>query len=172
MPFIIYPQANGQVAVLFPSTNAMKSVEVIEGIPVLDEEGNPTGKTNTITREEQVPMTIEDIALKDVPEGLPFKIVDSLDIDNDYFNAFDYSEGSGAEVNIDKAKVIHLDKFREARTPKLQKLDVDYMRALEVEDSVKASQIAIAKQELRDVTKITLPDTLPEIKEVWPTILN
>jgi hypothetical protein len=112
-------------------------------------------------------------AVKDVPSETPYAIIDSLEgIDNDYFNAYDYSEEAGAEVNIDKAKEIHLDKFRAARTPKLQKLDVDYMKAIEVEDSVAASAIAIQKQELRDVTKITLPDTLPEIKETWPDILN
>jgi len=117
-------------------------------------------------------LSIEEIAAKDVPEGLPYKIVDSLDIDNDYFNAYEFHPEDGAEVNIDKAKAIHLDKLRSARAPKLAKLDVDYMRALEVKDSVKASQIAIAKQELRDVTRITLPDTLPEIKEVWPPCLD
>jgi hypothetical protein len=110
--------------------------------------------------------------IKDVPAGLPYKIVESLDIDNDYFNAYDFSEEAGAEVNISKAQLIQLDKFRKARTPKLAKLDVDYMKAIEAENSVKASQIAIAKQELRDVTKTPLPDTLPEIKAVWPTILN
>jgi hypothetical protein len=110
--------------------------------------------------------------IKDVPEGVPYKIVDSLDLDNDYFNAYDYSEESGAEVNIDKAKAIHLDKFRAARKPLLSKLDVDYMKAIEVEDSVAASAIAVQKQELRDITKIELPDTLPEIKETWPEILN
>jgi hypothetical protein len=135
MPFIIYPQPNGQVAVIIPCG------------------------------------AIED-CIKDVPEGVPYKIVDSLDLDNDYFNAYDYSEGSSAEVNIDKAKAIHLDKFRAARAPKLQKLDVDYMKAIEVEDHEAAAAIAVAKQELRDITKIPLPDTLPEIKETWPEILN
>jgi hypothetical protein len=114
---------------------------------------------------------VED-CIKDVPADTPYKIVDSLDIDNDYFNAYDYSEESGAVVNIDRAQSLHLDKFREARKPILSKLDVDYMKAIEVEDSVKASAIAVQKQELRDVTKIPLPDTLPEIKEVWPEILS
>jgi hypothetical protein len=135
MPFITYPQPNGQVAVIIPA-----------------------GDVND--------------AIKDVPANTPYKIVDTIDIDNDYFNAYDYSEGSGAEVNIDKAKALHLDKFREARKPLLSKLDVDYMKAIEVEDSTKASEIAVAKQELRDVTKIELPDTLEEIKATWPEILN
>jgi hypothetical protein len=114
---------------------------------------------------------IED-CIKDVPEGVPYKIVDSLEVDNDYFNAYAFSEETGVEVNIDKAKQIHLDKFREARKPILSKLDVDYMKAIEVEDSVAASAIAVQKQELRDVTKLPLPDTLPEIKATWPDILN
>jgi hypothetical protein len=111
-------------------------------------------------------------AIKDVPAGASYAVVDSLEnVDNDYFNGFVYADGA-AVADIAACKSIHLDRFRAARTPLLAKLDIDYMRALEVEDSVKASAIAVAKQELRDVTKTPLPDTLPEIKAVWPTILN
>lgn len=114
---------------------------------------------------------VED-CIKDVPEGAPYAIVDSLEgVDNDYFDGFVYADGE-AVADIARCKSIHLDKFRAARVPKLQKLDVDYMKAIETEDSVKAAQIAVQKQELRDVTKTPLPDTLPEIKEVWPDILN
>ena len=111
-------------------------------------------------------------AIKDVPAGVEYAVVDDLgSLDNDYFDAFEY-ENLGISCNIDKAKAIHLDKFRVARTPLLARLDVDYMKAIEVEDSVAASAIAVKKQALRDVTKTPLPDTLPEIKEVWPDILN
>lgn len=110
--------------------------------------------------------------IKDVPSGVEYAVVDDLgDLDNEYFDAFEYAN-LGLHCNIEKAKKIHLDKFRAARTPKLSALDVDYMKAIETEDSVKAAEIAIQKQELRDVTKTPLPDTLPEIKEVWPEILN
>jgi predicted metal-dependent hydrolase len=139
MPFITYPQPNGQVAVIIPADPSL---------------------------------SIEEIAAKDVPEGLPYKIVDSLEIENDYFNAYEFHADNGAEVNIDKAKQIHLDKFRAARAPKLAALDVQYLKAIETEDSVKASEIAVKKQELRDVTKTPLPETLGEIKAVWPEILN
>jgi hypothetical protein len=111
-------------------------------------------------------------AIKDVPEGVEYAVVDDLgDLDNDYFDAFDY-ENMGISCNIDKAKAIHLEKFREARKPLLESLDVQYMKALESNDSVKAVKIAEKKQELRDVTKIPIPNTLPEIKAVWPEILN
>jgi hypothetical protein len=111
-------------------------------------------------------------AIKDVPAETPYAIVDSLEgVDNDYFNGFVYADGA-AVADIAACKSIHLDRFRAARAPKLAALDVQYMKAIEVEDSVKASAIAVAKQELRDVTKIPLPDTLEEIKEVWPSILT
>jgi hypothetical protein len=111
-------------------------------------------------------------AIKDVPQGTPYKIVEALDIDDSYFNAYEYNEEAGAEVNIDKAKVLHLDKFRSARAPKLTALDVAFMRAVEQADADKQAEIAAAKQELRDVTKVELPETLEEIKAVWPEILN
>jgi hypothetical protein len=135
MPFITYPQANGQFAVIIPTGD------------------------------------VQD-CLKDVPANTPYKIVDSLDIDDSYFNSYDYSEETGAVLNMDKAKAIRLDQFREARKPLLEALDVDYMRALEVEDSVAAAAIAVRKQELRDVTKLPLPDSLDELKAFLPSALN
>jgi len=110
--------------------------------------------------------------IKDVPSETPYAIVDSLEgIDNEYFDAFVYSEGE-AVADIAVCKSIHLDKFRAARTPLLAKLDVDYMKAMEQADAAKQAEIAVSKQALRDVTKTPLPETLPEIKEVWPSILN
>jgi hypothetical protein len=111
-------------------------------------------------------------AIKDVPAGVEYKIVESVDIDNDYFNAYEFDAESGAKVNIDKAKSIHLDKFRAARAPKLAKLDIDFMKAVEANDEEKKAEIIAAKQALRDVTLTTLPDDLAGIKATWPDILN
>jgi len=111
-------------------------------------------------------------AIKDVPEGVEYAVVNDLGpLDDEYFNAFEYQD-LGITCNINKAKAIHLDKFREARKPLLESLDVQYMRALETEDTVKAAEIAVKKQELRDITKIQLPETLSEIKATWPEILT
>jgi hypothetical protein len=119
-----------------------------------------------------IPTGDVNACIKDVPAEAPYAIVESLEgIDNDYFDAFVYEDGK-AVVDISKAKLIHLDKFRKARSPKLAKLDVDYMKAIEVDNSVAASAIAVRKQELRDVTKTPLPDTLAELKSTWPEILN
>ena len=75
-------------------------------------------------------------------------------------------------VDINAAKEIWKDKFREVRKPILEKLDVEYMRALEVRDIQKQQQIATKKQQLRDITNTPLPDDLESIKNTWPAILN
>lgn len=116
--------------------------------------------------------TIEEIAARDVPFGCSYTIIDSVDIDDDYFDAYEFHPELGAEINIDKAKAIHLDKWRVARVPKLAALDVEFMRAVEKADTAKQAEIAAQKQALRDVTLTPLPDTLPEIKATWPEILS
>jgi hypothetical protein len=110
-------------------------------------------------------------AIKDLPEGVEYKIVESVDIDNDYFNAYEFDAETGAKVNLDKAKDIHLDKFRAARAPKLAKLDIEFMKAVEANDEEKKAEIIAAKQALRDVTLTPLPDDLAGIKATWPNIL-
>jgi hypothetical protein len=76
-------------------------------------------------------------------------------------------------VNLDKAKAIWKDKWREARKPKLEALDLAYMRATETKDNAEIARIIAEKQELRDVTDTPISGTTPEeIKAVWPEILN
>ena len=111
-------------------------------------------------------------AIKDVPAGVEYKIVDSVDIDNDFFNAYEFDAETGAKINIVKAKDIQLNKFRNARTPLLAKLDLDYMRADEQGNLELKKEIASKKQALRDITKTELPDTLEGIKNTWPEILK
>lgn len=111
-------------------------------------------------------------AIKDVPKNTLYKIVSSLNIDNDYFNAYEFDETDGAKVNLEKMKEIHKDKWRIARKPKLEKLDIDFMKAVEIGDSNKQSEIATQKQALRDVTLIDLPNDFNGIKSTWPDILN
>jgi len=107
-------------------------------------------------------------------ESVEFLIVDNnnINIDNDYFNAYEFDAETGAKVNIEKAKAIHLDKFRAARAPKLAKLDIDFMKAVEVNNEEKKAEIITAKQALRDVTLTPLPDDLATIKATWPEILG
>jgi len=75
-------------------------------------------------------------------------------------------------INIEKAKDIWRDKWREARRPLLEQLDVQFMRSVEAQDTAEQARIAGLKQQLRDVTLTALPDSVDEIKQVWPAILN
>jgi hypothetical protein len=61
---IIFPTDEGGVAVVIPSPEALET------------------------------MTIEQIAAKDVPNGKPFKIIDTVDVPSDrtFRNAWEYSE--------------------------------------------------------------------------------
>lgn len=111
--------------------------------------------------------------IKDVPAGLPYKIVESINIDSDYFNAYEFEDKAGAIINPDKAKAIWKDKWREARKPLLASLDIEFMKAVESADTAKQAEIAIQKQALRDVTQTEIVGNTPEeIKAVWPSVLN
>ena len=77
-------------------------------------------------------------------------------------------------INLDKAKEIQKNRWRTARIPILEKLDTQFMRAVETGDTAKQQQIATQKQALRDVTTTDLSSvtTPEELKNVWPDILS
>jgi len=54
------------------------------------------------------------------------------------------------EVDMSKARDIHKDNLRAERAPRLEALDVDYMKALEAGSG--AADIAAKKKTLRDIT--------------------
>ena len=78
------------------------------------------------------------------------------------------------EIDMTKAKEIHKGKIREARTPKLQELDVEFQRALE--SGSDTSAIVSKKQALRDApadSAIEAAKTDTELKAQWnKTILG
>jgi len=74
----------------------------------------------------------------------------------------------GITVNITKAKNIWKDKIRVARKPKLESLDVEFVRAQET--SADTSAIVANKKELRDFpAQVDSATTTDEIKAVWDT---
>lgn len=78
------------------------------------------------------------------------------------------------KINVNKAKEIQKDKIREVRKPLLEKLDVEFVRALELGGDT--STIATQKQALRDATNLvteaeitgtTVDEVTTELKEIW-----
>ena len=78
-------------------------------------------------------------------------------------------------VNMGKARVIHMDAIRVVRNAELVDKDVTFMRAVEAGDASAQSTIATEKQVLRDIPATfditTGVDTPEKLKAKWPTEL-
>jgi hypothetical protein len=65
-------------------------------------------------------------------------------------------------INLEKAKGIKKDMLRADRKPLLDKLDIDYMKA--IEQGQDTAEIVAEKQRLRDITKLT--DAVTSVEEL------
>ena len=78
-------------------------------------------------------------------------------------------------VNMAKARIVHLTEIRRVRNAELVAKDVTFMRAVEAGDTSSQSAIATEKQVLRDIPAsfdITTGVTTPEqLKARWPSEL-
>ena len=78
-------------------------------------------------------------------------------------------------VNMTKARAIHLEKIRLVRNAELAKEDITFMRAVEAGDTDTQATIATKKQTLRDIPATfditTGVDTPEKLKAKWPTEL-
>lgn len=109
-------------------------------------------------------MKLED-AMKDIPEGVEYKIVDSSELPED--RTFRNAWGYDLKENIPKSKEIWKDKLRADRKPLLENLDVEYQKADEAGDSARKAEVAAQKQILRDITNLVDGcTTIEEIKSI------
>lgn len=136
---------------------------------------NENGEVLIIIPAPDSGLTIEEIAAKDVPTGVPFNIVDvsELPTDRHFRNAWELN-GSTLSVNMAKARNIHKNNLRGMRVKKFEALDADYMKATEKGDVTAQQVIAQKKQALRDVTidpAIDAATTPDELKAVIPQVL-
>ena len=115
---------------------------------------------------------IEVVAAKDVPEGVPFTIIDASQLPDRYFRAaWEFDGPKGTKVNVEKAKEVQRNVWRKLREKKLAALDVEFMQAVEGSNSNKLRQVSERKQALRDVTQGFIPDDLAQIKNFIPDTL-
>lgn len=142
---------------------------------------NADGGCSVITPAPNSDLTIEEIAAKDVPTGVPFRIVPDAAVpaDRTYRNAW-VADVDGGRVGHDMptAREIHKQHMRAARTPLLGALDTSYLRADELGGPGAAADkrsIAAQKQVLRDVTghpDVAAAQTVAKLKAVWPAVLG
>ena len=82
----------------------------------------------------------------------------------------------GFGIDMAKAREIHKNNIREARTPKLAELDIEFQKALETGAST--TEIVAKKQKLRDapavvdslvITETTVTGITTQLKACWDT---
>ena len=110
-------------------------------------------------------------AIKAVPNGLSYEIVEDSAIPSDrsFRNAWKQNSKT-IETDMTKAKEIHKTNIRNARTPKLLELDVEFQKALETSSST--TDVVNKKKALRDApadSGITSAKTEAELKAQWNT---
>ena len=74
------------------------------------------------------------------------------------------------DINMPKARAIHMENIRIMRNEELVKQDVLFMRAIEEGDTDTQAIIKAKKQELRDIPQTfdLTTDTPEELKQKWP----
>ena len=122
----------------------------------------PADKTN---------LTLDEIKARNCPTDKTIYTVQPSDCptDRSFRDAWSY-DGTNFGVNLTKAKEIHRDNIRNARTPKLAELDVEFQKALETGAST--TDIVTKKQALRDAPADSAIDAATDeagLKAQWNT---
>lgn len=141
MKVIVYDPPDGPTAIVYPSKSWIRS-----------------GRR------------LQDLAAEVVPAGVPYQIVEDRVIPRD--RTFRDAWRRNAEsigVNMTKAREIHREKVRRARKPRLEALDVEQMRRLEM-PGADVSDVAQRKQRLRDMPadpEIENAKSPQALKAIW-----
>lgn len=75
-------------------------------------------------------------------------------------------------ININLAKEIKKNLFREIRSVLFERLDKAFMKALEQDDTERRAYIVNLKNQFRDITEISLPDTEEELINFIPSVFK
>lgn len=132
----------------------------------------------TADQEAQIAAWIQQKDVPSMPDGSVRKsfVVDSAGLNgmNLFFEAWRLTPSGAVVWNKAAADELKRKRFRLLRKPLFEKLDVDFMRALESGDSVLVDSISTKKKELRDVTSIDMSmyDTPETLNEFLPDSLK
>lgn len=118
--------------------------------------------------------TIEQIAQKDVPVGLSYRIAstDALPNNRDFRNAWtDDNPTHTVDVDMGKARDIHMSNIRQAREKKFIELGFPHKLNPELEEAIISTETRAQLQVLRDIPQNLDLDTAAtpdELKAIWP----
>ena len=123
---------------------------------------------------ENCGLTTEEIAEKDLPDGKPYKIMDSSKLPESsiFRDAWVADDNWTISIDMERAREVWRNKIRFARASKWEQLDVAYMKALEISGDV--SEIVEEKIMLRDFPNqesIELSESVEELELICNTSL-
>lgn len=124
-----------------------------------------------ITPAANCPLTIDEIAAKDVPAGKPFRIVDAASIPQDitFIDAWSYS--NNCTVDIAKAKAIVHAKRRAVRAAEFAPLDIEATIPAKAAQAEAARQVVRVKYE--EIQKrIDAASTPEELKQIVVAVIG
>lgn len=141
---------------------------------------NADGGCSVVVPAPNSGLSLEQVISQAVPGGAAYKVVpvEAVPSDRTYRKAWVADVAAGVvSHDMVKAREIHKNFMRAARTPLLAPLDTAYMKADEkgAAGATEKRTIVAQKQTLRDVT--TLPEistaaTVEDLKQVWPVALG
>lgn len=116
------------------------------------------------------------IIKKSIPEGTTYKIIDAtaLPADRTFREAWTVATDKVKE-DLEKAKIIHLNRLRVIRNKQLDKTDILLMKAQEQGTEEDVATLKTDRQALRDMPETTDLSTITKIKdlkEVMPEVLT
>ena len=120
---------------------------------------------------DKTDLTLEEIKIRNCPTTNTIYTVEGKDCptDRSFRDAWTY-DGTNFGVDLAKAKEIHKTRIRDARTPRLAELDVEFQRALE--SSADTTAIVAKKNALRDAPADSAIDAATDVaglKAQWNT---
>lgn len=197
MKSIVFYRADGSVRrIRVPAPNARRRILVSEAeyrdevdteqrpTGLVDGQGNPVMRTVETARRK---MLVKDAVYRDETDA---EMMARLKADNVPADAAETEEVDPAtlpgdrafreawakingrvDVDMPKARTIHMDRIRKARDAKLQSLDGEEMAAQSSGDTSRLTQVRAQKQALRDLPQTLNLDaawTPEELKAIWP----
>ena len=132
------------------------------------------GETNAEYKARYDAIDLEALVAKDVPAGAPFEICDSLDLPKgrEFRNAWvNHPTRPGLEVDMPKARVIHMDRIRAKRDEALAASDGPMLRAMENNDAPEIARLKAERQALREIPQtfaLNGATTPAELSALWP----
>lgn len=124
------------------------------------------------------PLTDDEYKKHVIDKSVPDDVVNFLEVPDDYVfpdrefrNAWQLVDGT-ITYDLEKARMIQLDRIRSARVPELQKLDIELIKALENGSPIE--ELKTRRQEMRDITeplKAMALKSIEDVKKAFPEIL-